>query len=476
MLLIGDFKEQDLSNPAWALAKMQLEDTPLLEAIASSSIHDIFESCAQSITMLAWAFASFGWEHTPLLNAISSQSLRICADFQAPDISGIAWSLATLVLQDVPLISALSEAAIQMLTNFDSVTISITAWSWARFRIIDVPLIDAISASAIAKLQDFGAQEIGNTAWAISVFSVADGTLLDALAQKFLATSETPGSSTRASAPDSSDGGGVEWVEVASAVTAAAHRSGHALVGNAAKLEAVFAEYLFWPLVRSVVDLANPLVSHSGAYQRLSNLVDELGAAHLGPDYTRLALPLVSRSRRPPKSWVEGARAAVGSALGGRVGAGTTERCVVFAAACLVWRDEVVELPNRVYMALPRGPPQPIGDCPEDRARALIRHVHRHVLRDNHAERAALLAAMTAAVRLTGDGGEDGIGSVLAECTGGLRLYGSHVPCISCVCALAQFNRFLPAVVLEVEFEDAWRTSQSNYADLPMKREDGTSR
>merc|ERR1739848_311197 len=133
--------------------------------------------------------------------------------------------------------------------------------------------------------------------------------------------------------------------------------------------------------------------------------------------------PLVRR-------WTAEARDAIEKFLAGRIGAGTTERCVVYATAFLVFRDTFIEMPSEIYSSLPRGPPQPIGESPEDRARALLRHVHRHILRDNHAERAALLSFVTCAIRMSGDG-EGGL--LLAEFTGVARVYASHVPCVSCV-------------------------------------------
>lgn len=219
-------------------------------------------------------------------------------------------------------------------------------------------------------------------------------------------------------------------------------------------MEAEFAWRFFWPVVLSIAGLGTPSEPHSTAYRVLSHTIDRLGVAHLGPVYTRLSLPAAAHCRPPPRKWTADARDVIKQFLAGRVGAGTTERCVVYAAAFLVCRDTFLEMPGEIYGSLPRGPPQPIGESPDDRARALLRHVHRHILRDNHAERAALLAFTAAALRASG-GMEEGV--LLAEFTGVARVYASHVPCVSCASAAAQFSRFLPAVHLEFDFEDAWR-------------------
>jgi len=459
LALIRDFVPQDLSNPAWSFAKLELEDHPLMEAIAAASLAILSEFCPQSLSTSAWALAKLLWEHTPFLTSISAQALPRCSDFVPPDITSTAWALATLILADPPLRHALSSQSIRSLREFDSVEISLTAWSCARLRWSDHPLRDSISAAALAKLSEFGAQEIGNSAWAVSVLGGKNSELLNALAARFRGVFGA-GGSMGFEAVASSDGGGVEWVEVVSAVVTSADEGHRPTSRVALELEAEFACRFFWPVVFCISDLATPHIPHAAAYRALSHMVDKLGLAHLGTVHTRLALPAASSCRPPPQAWVVVARDAVHRALAGRVGAGTTERCIVYAAACFVWRDAFAELPGNVYGSLPRGPPAPIGESPEDRARALLRHVHRHVLRDNHAERAALLAITTAAVRLSGDGGA-GAGALLAECAGAARLYGSHVPCVSCVAAAAQFSRCLPAVHLEFEFADAWRESHA---------------
>eukprot|EP00812_Abedinium_dasypus_P004782 NODE_1595_length_1105_cov_149.134286.p1 GENE.NODE_1595_length_1105_cov_149.134286~~NODE_1595_length_1105_cov_149.134286.p1 ORF type:complete len:311 (-),score=80.63 NODE_1595_length_1105_cov_149.134286:155-1039(-) len=248
-----------------------------------------------------------------------------------------------------------------------------------------------------------------------------------------------------------------------SAAAAAGTAGGAIEAALACELELDFVWRFFWPLALCLLDLSDPCVPHANAVRALSYQVDKTGVASMGTVHTRLAITAAARAELPPRIWSEGARTAIRKELAGRVGAGTTERCVAYGCAALAWRDDFVTLPGAIYHSLPRGPPAPIGESPEDRARALIAHIHRHVLRDNHAERAVLLAVCAAAVRLTGDG--EG-GGALAECTGSTRFYASHVPCVSCAAAVAQFSRFLPLVRLEFEFEDAWRSERFDCAEV----------
>uniref|UniRef100_A0A7S4QAF3 Uncharacterized protein n=1 Tax=Alexandrium monilatum TaxID=311494 RepID=A0A7S4QAF3_9DINO len=364
----------------------------------------------------------------------------------------MSWTLATAVAQGKALVIVSPFAALKSISSLDQVETSILGRPCARSWWNGQPMAALVCTAAAAEPSGFGAQETGNGARTVPVLGPGGGETSDALAFRF--RSIAAGRSGLGLSPTGSLGGGIEWVDVVSSLVVARLGGRRARGGVVLELETEFACRFFWPVVLGIADLAAVGVSHEVAYRQLSAVVDRLGVAHLGLPHTRLALPAAARSAPPHRSWAAAARAAVRGALAGRVGAGTTERCLVYAAACLIWRDEMVELPGTTYASLPRGPPAPIGESPEDRARALLRHVHRHVLRDNHAERAALLAVATAAVRLSGDGQG---GSVLAECVGEVQVFASHVPCVSCAAAVAQFARFLPSVHMEFEFEDAWR-------------------
>ena len=177
----------------------------------------------------------------------------------------------------------------------------------------------------------------------------------------------------------SADSEGVEWVEIVNALAVRRQCEGLASStkgGVAADLEAEFAWRFFWPIVHAISALGSPSEPHGAAYRALSQTVDRLGVAHLGPVYTRLALPAVACCRPPARSWAAEAQTSIKDFLAGRVGAGTTERCIVYATALLVRRDTFLEMPGEIHVALPRGPPQPIGESPADRARAMLRHVH----------------------------------------------------------------------------------------------------
>jgi len=275
-------------------------------------------------------------------------------------------------------------------------------------------LFEEIPQMVLHRLNDFGAQELSNTAWGASVLLMSDGSFVDALAKRF----EDLVSVQRVSMHI----GGVEWVDMVSALQVMSGTEARSHVVQA--LEVEFERRFFTALSRQISELSSPETNHAAAYRTLSYMVDRAELAHFGPVYTKHVLKEAARTYMPSASWISQARQAMQRALLGRVGAGTTERCIVYSGSWISWQDASVVFNDSIYVALPRGPPAPIGESPEDRARALLRHVHRHVLRDNHAERAALLAVMTSAISMTGDGeGNDR----LAECNGLTRIFSSQI-------------------------------------------------
>lgn len=82
-----------------------------------------------------------------------------------------------------------------------------------------------------------------------------------------------------------------------------------------------------------------------------------------------------------------------------------------------------------------------------DSVDGLLQPVSRYIVRDNHAERVALLRFFKTMFAH---------GVELQNCVGQVRIYANHFPCVSCVASYFQFVRHCPAVALEVYFENAW--------------------
>jgi len=73
-----------------------------LSAIASAAINSISDSALQpqNLSNLAWAFAKLAFSHAPLLAAISAAAIRRLEEFRSQELANTAWSIATLSFAD----------------------------------------------------------------------------------------------------------------------------------------------------------------------------------------------------------------------------------------------------------------------------------------------------------------------------------------------------------------------------------------
>lgn len=100
--------------------------------------------------------------------------------------------------------------------------------------------------------------------------------------------------------------------------------------------------------------------------------------------------------------------------------------------------------PGRLFFSeIPRGV--------DPRIHEMLQPIFSHINRDDHSERAAFLHLCRAFLKRCGWEGSD-------DCSGWIRLYVTHFPCISCVAVTCQFVRFFPAVRLEMDFDNMWKT------------------
>jgi len=92
-----------------------------LAAAASNNIHDL---SLQELSNMAWAFARLSYKHNPLMASISAASISTLAqwsggNYGAHDLSMTVWSYSKLGIHDFPLMNALSSASIARLTHFE---------------------------------------------------------------------------------------------------------------------------------------------------------------------------------------------------------------------------------------------------------------------------------------------------------------------------------------------------------------------
>lgn len=99
---------QNLSNTAWALAKLSYAHAPQLEAIAAAAIPLIGEFNAQDLANTPWAFAKLASLNSPLCHAIASKAIARLAELNPQNLTNIAWSLAARPVRHGPLLESIS--------------------------------------------------------------------------------------------------------------------------------------------------------------------------------------------------------------------------------------------------------------------------------------------------------------------------------------------------------------------------------
>eukprot|EP00747_Dinoflagellata_sp_TGD_P130656 gnl/TRDRNA2_/TRDRNA2_174855_c1_seq1.p1 gnl/TRDRNA2_/TRDRNA2_174855_c1~~gnl/TRDRNA2_/TRDRNA2_174855_c1_seq1.p1 ORF type:complete len:329 (+),score=31.04 gnl/TRDRNA2_/TRDRNA2_174855_c1_seq1:634-1620(+) len=313
---------------------------------------------------------------------------------------------------------------------YESQELSNLSWSFARLKVNDRPLLAAISSEALKKLGHFTSLHISNTVWAFAVLREVShsASFLPPATRQFLDHS----------APLL----GTEWVDMVSSAEI------HGPFVGRDELRRRFELELFLPTIDQLAGILSPDPAAAlAAVAGLGDFLERRQLPHLGPRYTGRAFAALGWSPPAPSlaaQWVPTARHEAWAALGLSIGSLVrTERIVAWLSADMHFRDLVIEVPGRIYHC---GVPKEV----DGRALSMLRATFRHMARDDHAERAALLS-LTSLVLDACNAGSD----VLCEVTGSLRLYVSHFPCLSCVAVLGQFAHIAPRLRLEIAFDDA---------------------
>jgi ribonuclease HI len=197
LLGIADYNPQDLSNTAWAFAKMNHEAPLLFDAIARAAPVCISDFNPQNLSNMAWAFAKMNHEAPLLFDAIARAAPECIADFNPQDLSNTAWAFATMNHKAPLLFDAIARAAPVRIRDFSPQNLSNTAWAFATMN-HKVPLLfDAIARAAPVCINNFNPQNLANAAWSFAVFSMepdsfipADSHFAQALLSRHLSASD----------------------------------------------------------------------------------------------------------------------------------------------------------------------------------------------------------------------------------------------------------------------------------------------
>lgn len=233
---------------------------------------------------------------------------------------------------------------------------------------------------------------------------------------------------------------GTEWVDI---VGVALKRQPFA---GRTELLKRFEAMVYVPALDQLSTIMDPQVQQLAAMREFQQFLDERQLPHLGLYYTRHALLALGWDTPDASAqWVRAARLEVWATQGLSVGTLVrTERILAWVTAHFWFNDIQIKIPGRVFHS---GVPPEI----DEDVKRMLRATYRHMARDDHAERAAMLSVVWTVLQECRSGT-----AALGHVNGMLRLYISHFPCMSCVAVLGQLARHAPCAKFEIAFDDAW--------------------
>ena len=99
---------QDISTTAWAFTTLLAKDRTIYDVLAATSIRTIHEFNNQDLSNTVWAFASAGEYHPDLLEAVASETCSR-ADFHGQHLAMVAWAFITLRHRNDQLLAFIGE-------------------------------------------------------------------------------------------------------------------------------------------------------------------------------------------------------------------------------------------------------------------------------------------------------------------------------------------------------------------------------
>ena len=127
VLQLGSCNPQEISNIAWAVVKLGVQDCIAMEVIASSVVKNHSKFNAQNIANLAWTFARYGTHgfriFSPFWAAILNVANRRISEFQQQEIANLCWSFACV--KQTQALGLVAYEFQQKLTGFHSVSCTV---------------------------------------------------------------------------------------------------------------------------------------------------------------------------------------------------------------------------------------------------------------------------------------------------------------------------------------------------------------
>lgn len=142
---LGHLKPQDLSNVAWAFAKLGLLNAVLFRRLSAHIMQTLSDFEPVNLSMTLWAFARSGFMEKGLFAAATAEVKRLLPLFQPQQIANTTWALAKSNFVDQELFAAAAEVALERLDEFQPMNYSMLVYSFAIAQISHPQLFEEVA-------------------------------------------------------------------------------------------------------------------------------------------------------------------------------------------------------------------------------------------------------------------------------------------------------------------------------------------
>eukprot|EP00933_Yihiella_yeosuensis_P017916 TRINITY_DN14902_c0_g1_i1.p1 TRINITY_DN14902_c0_g1~~TRINITY_DN14902_c0_g1_i1.p1 ORF type:complete len:480 (+),score=78.02 TRINITY_DN14902_c0_g1_i1:88-1440(+) len=218
----GFTDQRQFINSSWALARLQVTDTLILDALTAEFLSPSTELSCQDLCCVSWAFSRLevvGSTVTekfyqnaeeklhafnpsqlsslsclaaraqevgePLMKMISSRSQQLLSEFSPRDLSHVAWAVASLQMDDVnDFMEQVAKEACVKACEACSLDFANTAWSFAQLSLNSSEVYaEAVVREVKRKIPDLNSQEMGYWMWAFSKASLETDSVIEIITQ-----------------------------------------------------------------------------------------------------------------------------------------------------------------------------------------------------------------------------------------------------------------------------------------------------
>ncbi|CAK9117626.1 unnamed protein product [Durusdinium trenchii] len=200
---ISTFSNQELAMLAWATARLGRFQGRALRLVAQATKHRLGELTPQDVSVLVWSFARSGMFEedladeevgvkgkkdsnlgTAMLKTLTETILRLIPDLTPQDLSTIIWGYATRGVDDNPeLIEAVADEAVGKMAHFAPQDMANVAWGLAKLGLLHEELFQVLSKDLVRRIDECQAQHLSIAAWSFAKLGAASPKLFWAIGQ-----------------------------------------------------------------------------------------------------------------------------------------------------------------------------------------------------------------------------------------------------------------------------------------------------